>query len=324
MLASNGTGTGWLETLDVAQLTGQDYIEFNDFRIGIRKRLARQHTTFADNTVGGIHKPGGCSIMDFVDTTADISATDGTYYGKNLVYCQTKNSFYCFTADGTTSAAAYKLSMSPYSICRGGDFTWSGGQEFDGSVKFDGTATFADGAEFSGQIKVDGTVNFNDLVDFSIVNFDASINIKGQAEFTAYALFDDSVSILGELACGSSVSVVKNVNITGDFSGTGTARDRIASAWARVVAATGVKLDSYNVANADWSATGVYCISFITNMADANYAPFVQLTDSTLTTNAGVSLCISMKASGFRFLHKDLGTDGAIDASSYSVMVFGG
>ena len=91
----DGTGTGWsaVEAVDVDQPVGLAYRHANHIAIGVRKRLAHEHTTFADATVGGIHKPGGCAILDIVDQTIDISIDDSTYHGRNLIYDQTGSSF---------------------------------------------------------------------------------------------------------------------------------------------------------------------------------------------------------------------------------------
>lgn len=193
---SNGNGDGWNTQLDVNQPHGLDYREWQDIRKGIQKREAKQHVSYADNTVGGEHKRGGCSILDVVDNSTDISATDGTYVGGGLVY-QKGVGLWCFTSltEYTTSTSAHQIKIAPTSICKGADFTWTGEHQFDNTATFTDRVDFSsvgitgdvtiDGAvditgrviidgsvDVSGAGVVDGTWNFNDLVDFSTVNIE--------------------------------------------------------------------------------------------------------------------------------------------------------
>jgi hypothetical protein len=75
---SSGSGSSWNETLDVDQPHGLDYQEWNDIRIGIRKRMAQEHASFADSTVGGVHKPGEVATLLITDGTGDGDMTTDT------------------------------------------------------------------------------------------------------------------------------------------------------------------------------------------------------------------------------------------------------
>jgi len=224
---SDGTGTGWdtLEALDVDQPHGLDYRESYHLAKAVRKRINKEHVAFGDTTAGGEHKPGGAAIMDIVDASTDISATDGTYIGYDLIYDQTNSCFWCFTADGTAAAAddAYSIMLGPKSICLGADFTWDGAHLFDASCDFsdvavtgdftlagkfavDGSADFSDvfvegdlsvagtlklatDITITGDMAIDGTANFASTVDFGA---DATVQIKGQFDLTAEVkLFGD-------------------------------------------------------------------------------------------------------------------------------------
>ena len=150
-----GTGSSWnKDSPDVDQPHGLDYRELQDIRIGVRKRIAKQHETFADSTVGGEHLPGGCRILGIVDSTADltkaagdasIDVTTGRFIGRGLMYDQTSNVLWCMTnIDGTTSGDPYALKWSPKSVCLGADFTWGGHHLFDASCDFSDVALTGD------------------------------------------------------------------------------------------------------------------------------------------------------------------------------------
>jgi hypothetical protein len=158
----DGTGTGWsnVEGVDVDQPHGKDYLYGQHIAKGVRKRINKEHKAFADNTVGGTHKPGGCAILDIVDQTVDISIDDDTYKGRNLIYDQTNNAFWCFTnTDGTASTPdGYLLKIHPDRAWDGGDVTWAGAHEFDASVDISGNTAL------DGDFSVDGTAVLTGLV----------------------------------------------------------------------------------------------------------------------------------------------------------------
>ncbi len=150
---SNGSGTGWLESLDVDQPHGLDYREFNDFRIGIRKRLQQEHSAMADVTVGGIHKPGGAAVVGMELTSgglSDVTAAlvnanlDGTYRGHGLVWAfhDTSNQgrLFCTSATaGATASLDYTVMFLHPDLQWGGrDVTWAGAHTFAGRVDMSG------------------------------------------------------------------------------------------------------------------------------------------------------------------------------------------
>ena len=135
----DGLGSTWslIENVDIDQGHGLDYRATKHVAVGLRKRLEHEHTTLADATVGGDHVPGKCAILDIVDATADITMDDSTYHGRNLIYDQTTNCFYCFTnTDGTTTAdAAIALPYAIGSVCLAHDNTviWGTTDTTDGA-----------------------------------------------------------------------------------------------------------------------------------------------------------------------------------------------
>ena len=207
---SSGDGASWNETLDVDQPHGLDYQEFNDFKIGVRKRLNSGHTTFADNTVGGIHMPGGAGIlgMEITDAGGDITApiiSDGTFQGRGMVWGYDGSQdarLWCSTADAESTAATdfTLLLMHPDKQWAGGDVTWAGAHEFDASV------------DMTGPLSIDGAI------DCSVLVVDGSADISGA--------LDCSVLFVEQSADFSDAGFVGDVTITGVLKVDGTA-----SAW---------------------------------------------------------------------------------------------
>jgi hypothetical protein len=127
---SDGQGSSWNETLDVDQPHGLDYREWNDIRIGTRKRLEQEHATFADNTVGGIHTPGGAAILGIEDGTATIVA-DGTLKGHGIAW-DNSSRLYCSTAvaGASTTGDWTLIKLHPDKQWGGQDITWTGDHSF--------------------------------------------------------------------------------------------------------------------------------------------------------------------------------------------------
>ena len=146
-----GDGVSWDEAApDINQPHGLDYKELQHIKKAVRKRNDKEHEGYADATVGGEHIPGGCAVLGIDDATADMTAkaADGTgYIGRGIIYDQTNNALWCFTGDGTVADNPYQLTWGASSICKGDDFTWTGGQEFDGSVDFTATVFFDDSVD---------------------------------------------------------------------------------------------------------------------------------------------------------------------------------
>lgn len=161
---SSGSGSSWNESVDIDQPHGLDYLEMQDIRIGTRLRMAQEHSTFADSTAGGIHKPGGSAIlaMDITNAVGDPTGNvvaDGTFRGHGLAWTYVveaganKGLLWCATAAaGLSTTGDWTLvKLHPDLQWAGGDITWQGAHEFDGSV------------DFTGPINVDGSADFSDV-----------------------------------------------------------------------------------------------------------------------------------------------------------------
>lgn len=199
---SDGTGTSWEEAApDVDQAHGLDWRELQDIKKGVRKRISQEHTTFADNTVGGLHKPGGCAILDIVDQTIDISIDDDTYKGRNIIYDQTGSSLWCFTnTDGTASTPdGYRMMWGPKSICAGGDYTWSGGHLF---TTAEVSATPSGVADIANKDYVDTRRAYIKLVDSKATTTDGGTFTAGDWR---------KRTVTEETDTGSNVSVAASV-----------------------------------------------------------------------------------------------------------------
>ena len=72
------TGTGWDEDAPVASSDphGKACYEIRDLRMGLRIRLAKEHTPPAATSAGGEHKPG--SAVCWCQTTEPTTRPDGT------------------------------------------------------------------------------------------------------------------------------------------------------------------------------------------------------------------------------------------------------
>lgn len=226
---SNGNGDGWLETLDIDQPHGIDYREFNDLRIGIRLRMGQEHSTFADSTAGGIHKPGGVAVlgMEITDAAGDPTSTvvaDGTYRARGLVWSYTvqaganKGVLYCTSdAAGVSTTGDWTvLKMHPDLQWSGGDVTWAGAHEFDASVDISGNVAM------DGDLTVDGAFalggNAKIVGDCSV---DGTFTVGGDAAFLADTSFDGTADFGDDVAFVADVSVdgttaLQNMVLTGD------------------------------------------------------------------------------------------------------------
>jgi hypothetical protein len=194
---SSGTGSSWNETLDVDQPHGLDYREWNDIRIGTRKRMAQEHESFADSTAGGVHMPGETAIMGMEDGTP----ANTTSRGRGVVW-DTSSRLWCNTsvAGVSTAYSPCILSIHPDKQWGGGDITWAGAHEFDasidvtgnlfvhGSIAAEASADFSDVAA-TGDVSIDGTLAMQNtvLTGDSTFTFDA---IAGETGPT-FAIFGD-------------------------------------------------------------------------------------------------------------------------------------
>ena len=218
---SSGTGSSWNETLDVDQPHGLDYREWNDIRIGDRKRMAQEHAAYADSTVGGQHTPGGTGIL-LVETTANMTtlgaaadltsahefglacntATDPTgatlfYYGDDTIPVTLPVSWNNILTDVThTFGADSEITVGPPFL-------------FQNKVTIDGTANFGDGAFFAAEVSVDGLLK----VDGTATEFGGTEGV---------ALFYDPTNLAGA-ADKQSNTFPNNLVVKSGFINTGAA-----------------------------------------------------------------------------------------------------
>lgn len=332
---STGTGTGWLENLDVDQPHGLDYQEFNDFRIGVRKRMSQEHAAPADATVGGIHKPGGSAVlgMELTSggksdvTTALVNANlDGTYRGHGIVWAfhdaSNQGRLFCTSAvAGVTSNLDYTVMFIHPDLQWGGrDITWTGAHQFDASVDVFGKIDASDAA-FDGSVDISGALDCSVLVvdasaDFSDVYVDGDLTVKGTVRVAT------DFSLTGDMAVDGTTNLSGIVSMGSDVSS-----QQVTTAWAVFEATKANTIgDQYNVASEAREAEGDYSVTFTSALADANYAVLLTplgFRDDQAET-VGLS-CVSRKTTGLRINCRDSGTGLVlVDVSGISVLVFGG
>lgn len=196
---SSGDGASWLTTLDVDQPHGEDFVEFNDIRIGIRSRMSQEHTTFADSTVGGIHKEGFSSVLGIHDGTPP--AADGTaLVGHGIIWDNTAV-LWCSTAvaGASTSGDPTVLLMHPDKQWGGQDITWQGAHQFDASVEF------LDPVDFTGPITVDGSCDFSDVFIEGDITIAGKVIVDGSADFSDVYIEGD-LTVKGDFKVDSTAT----------------------------------------------------------------------------------------------------------------------
>ncbi|GEM_PF-5232094 len=93
-------GGGWnVAAPNNESLSGNTYKELQDLRKGVGIRMTKEHIAFAPSSVGGEHRPGGCSIL-FYDNTAAIDAnvTGDAFVHDGLIYDTTLLQFFTMNA----------------------------------------------------------------------------------------------------------------------------------------------------------------------------------------------------------------------------------
>lgn len=215
----SGDGVAWdsLEAIDVDQPHGKDYIAWQHLSKAVRKRIMQEHSEFADATVGGIHKPGGCAIlgMEITDDAGDPTAlvvADGTYRGHGLVWGYevetgaNKGILWCATAaaGASTTGDWTVMKLHPDLQWGGGDVTWAGTHQFDASVTISADTTL----EILGDLSVAGTALFDGSV---VLTADATLEILGDLSVAGYALFDGSVVITAD----ATLEILGDMDVTG-------------------------------------------------------------------------------------------------------------
>jgi hypothetical protein len=225
---ASGDGASWPEDLDADQPHGLDYRQFNHITIGVRKRIGQEHATFADSTVGGIHKPGGSAVlgMDITDdcTAGGLTTEDGTYRGHGLVWSYSDTSNYgvlwcSSSAAGLTDHGGdfTVVKMHPDLQWGSGDVTWVGAHAFQGNVDMSdvditGTLDVSGDTGITGDLSVTGDVSITgaayvdsslDCSDFAAtgtMSIDGTETHNDEADFSAVNI-DGTSSIL--VACTS-------------------------------------------------------------------------------------------------------------------------
>lgn len=283
---STGTGSAWNETLDVDQPHGLDYREFNDIRIGTRRRVGEEHASFADNTVGGIHKPGGSAVLGIDDDTANFNSAniDGTYRGHGIAWDGSVN-LWCATATAgaTTTGDWTLLKMHPDKQWDGQDITWQGEAQFDASVEF------LDPVDMTGPLLVDGSCDFSD------VGITGTLSVDASSDFSD-AFVEGDISINGALKVDGVMEVDGTATEFGGTAGIGLFYDPTAYAGGETsTLGNGLIIKMGEEANIGAGATGD--VSFGTAFPNA----LISATTSQVVSSALEPMIVLSKAStGFQ------------------------
>jgi len=157
-----------------------------------------EHVAFADATVGGIHKPGGCAVLGIEDGTATVIA-DGTVVGHGIIWDNTEALWCCTAAAGASTTGDWTiLQMNPNTQWKGGDVTWAGNHQFDASVDFS-------------DVDITGSLLVDSSFDASHAFFDGTV-IASNLEVTGSGVFDGTTDFYDEID-------VSDVYLRGDITG---------------------------------------------------------------------------------------------------------
>jgi len=152
---SNGDGIAWNTTLDKDQPHGLDYIEWQDIRIGISSRLGEEHGAFADDTVGGIHKPGESAVLGMADGTPANNVMRGhalCWDGSARLWCNTN------VAGSSVIYSPCLMTIHPDKQWGGGDVTWTGVHSFAQDASIAGAMFLGASSDYSGPINISGNL----------------------------------------------------------------------------------------------------------------------------------------------------------------------
>jgi len=208
-----GDGVAWTgaESLDVDQPHGKDYLQLNHIAKAVRKRMSQEHSTFADATVGGIHKPGGVAVLGMEEGTATVVA-DGTLRGRGLCWDLTSRLWCATEGAGVSTTGDWTLvQLHPDKQWGGKDVTWTGDHAFAQCVSI-GDALYVDSSlDVSGNANISG-----DLSISGALYVDSSVDISGEVNISG------DLSISGALYVDSTVDISGEVHISGDTDISGT------------------------------------------------------------------------------------------------------
>jgi hypothetical protein len=272
-----------------------------------------------------MHKRGGSSVLDIVDTTTDISAKDGTYTGGGIMYSKAANSLWCFTTltEYTTSTAAYEIKFAPRSICRGADWTWTG------NVQFDNTVFLKDNVDISGDVLCDGSLVVLMPSEFTSAVFDGSVDISQNLNCWSKAAFVNDISGNAGLSIDGTTTLFGNLKVAGDISFadiSGTVKQRLCSAWGALNPSGASVLAGYNIASVKKEAVGDYSITFTTALSSANYAVVLTVRDGSANDiGGGLTACsVCQKTTGMRFTTGQSNEVSNSDVTGIAIVIFGG
>jgi hypothetical protein len=146
---ADGSGVYWTESSpDADQPHGLAYREFQDLRVGVRKRLEKEHVCFSDSTVGGNHIPGKVQCLGFNDGTgADLTKnfSDGSWFGHCPVW-DTSGGLWCITCDNSYAGAVTpkRITLDPGKVWEN-TINWPNKeQQFTGIASFKGAVDISD------------------------------------------------------------------------------------------------------------------------------------------------------------------------------------
>lgn len=220
----DGSGTGWsnVESVDINQPHGKDYLYSQHIAKGIRKRAEQEHSTFADNTVGFIHKPGGAAVLGESDGTP--GAADGTYRGHGLVW-DLSSRLWCSTAaaGASTSGDFTVMTLHPDKQWKGGDVTWAGAHEFAGTMSVAGIQTLAVSPVFTLGVVANNTyLQGRNVVGNGNVDI-VKVNVSDEAEFGSTVLMPvgSKMSAVPAIALGIATKGYVDDEITSAVAGAG-------------------------------------------------------------------------------------------------------
>lgn len=296
----DGQGISWedIEAIDVDQPHGLDQLAITHLAKAVRKRSDKEHVAFGDTTAGGEHKPGGCAVigMDITDDCTAGVAADGTYVGKGVVWALSDASnwgvLFCATGDGTAPIGDWTvMRIHPDHQWGGGDITWTGAHEFDGSVDISGNVTIEGDLTLEGKLLLDSSADFSDVF------------IEGDASIAGTLKVATDFSLTGDMAVDGTANFGGNVKFAGtvDMSGE-VAGDQIIKNWVNFVGNTPpVIKDSHGVNTVNRTAQGVYEISWTTSYDNTIYCvvgiakatggdAFLRIDDM---TNSGVDIAVT-------------------------------
>lgn len=200
----DGLGSSWVDDLDIDQVHGLDYRQFNHLTKGVALRVGQEHAAFADATVGGIHKAGGAAILGIEDGTVTVIA-DGTLVGHGIVW-DNSSLLWCSTAlaGASTTGDFTILSIHPNLQWKGQDVTWAGAAEFDSSVDISGNVTIEGDVTIEGHLLIDSSADISDLYVNGDLSMTGTLKVATDLEVGADFSVDGTTALQDTVLTGDS------------------------------------------------------------------------------------------------------------------------